>query len=114
MNFTVKITEQAEDDLADIYSYILTELKSSINADAVLGRLYTEINNLSFMADGYHLYPKEPWYSLGVHYFSITNYSIFYIIKEVEGRMEARVIRVANGRRDSDQLLNEMNKEKLQ
>lgn len=30
MNFTVKITEQAEDDLADIYSYILTELKSSI------------------------------------------------------------------------------------
>ena len=86
MDFTVQITEQAEDDLADIYSYILTELKSSINADAVLGRLYTEISNLSFMADGYHLYPKEPWYSLGIHYFSINNYSIFYIIKEVDGK----------------------------
>ena len=59
MGFTVQITEQAEDDLADIYSYILSELKSSINADAVLGRLYTEINNLSFMADGYHLSEAE-------------------------------------------------------
>ncbi|MCR5613778.1 type II toxin-antitoxin system RelE/ParE family toxin [Treponema sp.] len=108
MDFTVKITEQAEDDLADIYSYILTELKSSINADAVLGMLYTEINNLSFMADGYHLYPKEPWQSLGIHYFSIKNYSIFYIIKEVDGKFEARVTRVTNGRRDTDSLLNEM------
>ena len=68
MDFTVQITEQAEDDLADIYSYIFTTLKSSINADAVLGRLYTEIKNLSFMADGYHLYPNEPWYSRGVQY----------------------------------------------
>ena len=109
MDFTVQITEQAEDDLADIYSYILTELKSSINADAVLGRLYTEISNLSFMADGYHLYPKEPWYSLGIHYFSINNYSIFYIIKEVDGKLEARVTRVTNGRRDTDRVLNEMN-----
>ncbi len=107
MDFTVQITEQAEDDLADIYSYILTTLKSSINADAVLGRLYTEIKNLSFMADGYHLYPNEPWYSRGVHYFSITNYSIFYLIKEVDGKQTARVIRVSNGKRDTNRLLNE-------
>ena len=108
MDFTVQITEQAEADLADIYSYIFTELKSYINADAVLGRLYTEIGNLSFMADSYHLYPKEPWYSLGVHNFSINNYSIFYIIKEVDGKLEARVTRITNGRRDTDRVLNEM------
>ncbi len=35
MDFTVQITEQAEDDLVDIYSYIFTEFKSYINADAV-------------------------------------------------------------------------------
>lgn len=108
MDFTVQITRQAEEDLANIYSYILTELKSYINADAVLGRLYTEIKNLSFMADGYHLYPKEPWYSMGIHYFSVSHYSIFYIIKEIDGKQEARVTRVANGRRDMDRLLNEM------
>ncbi|MBR1640238.1 MAG: type II toxin-antitoxin system RelE/ParE family toxin [Treponema sp.] len=108
MDFIVKITRQAEDDLADIYSYILTELKSYINADAVLGRLYTEIKNLSFMADGYHLYPKEPWNSLGIHYFSVSHYSIFYIIKEIDGKQEVLVTRVANGRRDTERLLNEM------
>lgn len=53
-------------------------------------------------------YQKEPWYSLGIHYFSINNYSIFYIIKEVDGKLEARVTRVTNGRRDTDQVLNEM------
>ena len=50
MNFSISITNQAEEDLADIYSFILKEYKSQINADAVLGRLYTEINNLPFMA----------------------------------------------------------------
>ena len=108
MVFSVSITTQAEDDLADIYSFILNEYKSQINADAVLGRLYTEINNLSFMADGYHLYPNEPWYSRGLHYISINNYSIFYIIKDIEGGKEARVTHVTNGRRDLDNFLSDM------
>ena len=108
MNFSVSISNQAEEDLADIYSFILNEYKSQINADAVLGRLYTEINNLSFMADGYHLYPNEPWYSRGLRYFSINDYSIFYIIKDVEDRKEARVTHVTNGKRDLDRFLSDM------
>ena len=41
MDYKVVISEQAEEDLADIYSYILNVLKSEINADSVLGRLYS-------------------------------------------------------------------------
>ena len=41
MNFSVSITNQSEEDLADIYSFIFKEYKSQINADAVSGRLYT-------------------------------------------------------------------------
>ena len=108
MNFSVSITNQAEEDLADIYSFILNEYKSQINADAVLGRLYTEINNLSFMADGYHLYPNEPWYSRGLRYFSVHDYSIFYLIRDIEGGKEARVTHVTYGRRDLDRFLSDM------
>ena len=108
MDFSVSLSNQAEEDLADIYSFILNEYKSQINADAVLGRLYTEINNLSFMADSYHLYPNEPWYSRDLHYFSVNNYSIFYIIKEIEGKKEARVTHITYGRRDLNRFLSDM------
>lgn len=30
------------------------------------------------MAEAYHLYPFEPWFSKGVHYFTKGNNSIFY------------------------------------
>lgn len=108
MDFKVLITSQAEEDLADIYSYILNEFKSPINADALLNTLFNEIQALSYMADGYHLYPKEPWFSRGIRYFSIKNYSIFYLIKEDKEQSEVRVTRVSNGRRDLNRVLSEM------
>ncbi len=60
------------------------------------------------MADGYHLYPNEPWYSRGLRYFSIHDYSIFYLIRDIEGCKEARVTHVTYGRRDLDRFLSDM------
>lgn len=103
MDYEVVVSEQAEDDLADIYSYIRDVLKSEINADAVLSRLYSAMEGLGSMAGSYHLYPNEPWFSLGIHYFSVNNYSIFYAIND----SVATVIHVAYGRRDLDKVLAE-------
>lgn len=36
------------------------------------------------------------------------DFTVQNIIKEVDGRLEARVTRVTNGRRDTDRVLNEM------
>lgn len=109
MNYKVEISEQAENDIADIYSYIRNVLKSQINADSVLERLYSAMKDLSFMAQSYHLYPNEPWHSLGIHYFSSGNYSIFYSIDEndenANNEPTATVIHVAYGRRDLDEVL---------
>lgn len=105
MDFKVVVSEQAENDLTNIYSYILNELKSPINADAVLGRLYAAMEDLSFMAETYHLYPNEPWRSLGVHYFSVSNYSIFYINTKNAENPIATVIHVVYGKRDLDKVL---------
>ena len=75
MDFSISISNQAEEDFADIYSFF---------------------------------YPNEPWYSRGLRYFSINDYSIFYIIKDVEDRKEARVTHVTNGKRDLDRFLSDM------
>ncbi len=101
MDYEVVVSEKAKDDLANIYSYIRDVLGSEINADAVLGRLYSAMEDLSFMADSYHLYPNEPWNSLGIRYFSVNNYSIFYVIKD----SKALVTHVTYGRRDLDKVL---------
>lgn len=101
MDYEVVISEQAEDDLANIYSAIRDVLKSEINADAVLGRLYSALEELKIMAGSHHLYPNEPWPSLGIHYFSLKNYSVFYVVKD----SVATVIHVAYGKRDLDKVL---------
>lgn len=103
MNYKVVLSDQAKDDIAKIYGYILGVLESEINADAVFDRLYSAIDDLSYMAGSYHLYPNEPWYSMGIHYFSVGNYSIFYVIE----KDTATVIHVSYGKRDLDKVLSD-------
>ena len=40
--------------------------------------------------------------------FSIHNYSIFYLIRDIEGGKEARVTHVTNGKRDLDRFLSDI------
>ena len=61
MEYNVVLSDQAKEDVAKIYGYILNVLKSEINAESVLNRLYSAMNELSYMAESYHLYPNEPW-----------------------------------------------------
>ena len=100
MDCTVVLSDQAKEDVESIYGYILNVLKSEINAESVLTRLYSAMEKLSYMAETYHLYPNEPWKSKGVRYFSVGNYSVFYVVENAV----VNVIHVAYGRRDADAL----------
>ena len=66
MDYTVVLSDQAKEDVSEIYDYIRTVLQSEANANSVLNRLYAAMDSLSYMAESYHLYPNEPWHSLGV------------------------------------------------
>ena len=46
MNYHVVISDQAKKDLYRIYSYIFTVLKSKVNANSILKRLYEAIEKL--------------------------------------------------------------------
>lgn len=80
--YTVVLSFQAKEDISNIYKYIYKNLKSQINADTFLKRINSALDDLSFMADSYHLYPNEPWRSKGLRYFTVANYSIFYVVKD--------------------------------
>ena len=101
MEYKVVLSDKAKTDISRIYNYILNTLQSSINADSVLKRLYSSINDLCFMATSYHLYPNEPWHSMGVHYYTIGNHSVMYAIENDT----VTVLHVAYGRRDLDKVM---------
>ncbi len=103
MEYKVVLSDTAKADLARIYSYILNKLQSVINADAVLARLYSSMNDLSFMADGYHFYPDEPWHSMGIRYYTIGNHSVMYAID----KDTATVIHVAHGSQDLNKVMSD-------
>ena len=65
MMFEVEISEQADNDLREIYQYIVFELRSPENA-----RLEKSIMSLEKMPERFRLYEKEPWHSRGTASFS--------------------------------------------
>jgi len=102
-NFKVFYSKKAEADLVRIYNFIANEYHNQNSAVRTLQKLTKAINDLSFMADSYHHFQKEPYLSEGVRYFSEGKYSIFYkIIDET-----AYVVRIVPGAIDLLKALSE-------
>ena len=60
MNFDVRISEQAEDDLRGIFEYIAFELLAPESAIGQLDRLEEAISGLDRMPKRFKSYEKEP------------------------------------------------------
>lgn len=104
MTYSVKISNQAEDDLRAIYEYIAFELLSTQNAGAQINRLESNILKLKEMPERFSLYEKEPWKSRGLRVMPVDNYLVFYIPdKTLE---TVTIIRVMYGGRDTEKQLN--------
>ena len=102
-NFKVFYSKKAEADLVRIYNFIANEYHNLNSAVRTLQKLTKAINDLSFMADSYHHFQKEPYLSDGVRYFSEGKYSIFYKIIDDA----AYVIRIVPGAIDLLKALSE-------
>ena len=94
--YEVIIEPSAEDDLREIYNYIANNLQSNVNAVNQLERIRKEISELETMPESFHLYPKEPWYSRGLHYCPVGNYEIFYMVDKAVHKVN--VLRVLYGK----------------
>ena len=94
--YEIIIEPSAEDDLRNIYIYISDTLQSEINAKSQLERIRTAIFDLEDMPESYHLYPKEPWHSKGLHYVPVGNYEIFYTVNNDD--FKVNVLRILYGK----------------
>jgi toxin ParE1/3/4 len=101
MRFTVRITEGAEGDLAEIVDF-LAEREGSAMAERILDRLLRAAENLAEHPDrGSH--PKE-LLKLGIREFRQVVVQPYRIIYRIVGK-EVFLLVVADGRRDFQGLL---------
>lgn len=104
MNYEVRLTTEAENDLRGIFEYIAFELQSSQNAAGQLDRLEQSIMSLDQMPERFRVYEKEPWHSRDLRIMPVDNYLVFYIPNHEE--QTVKIMRVIYGGRDIDKQLN--------
>lgn len=104
MNYEVRLTTEAENDLRGIFEYIAFELQSPQNAAGQLDRLEQSIMSLDQMPEWFRVYEKEPWHSRDLRIMPVDNYLVFYIPNHEE--QTVKIMRVIYGGRDIDKQLN--------
>lgn len=97
-------TSPAIQDITNIYDYIFSVSCSREVADRFVERISDSINSLDFMPERYHLYPNNPWHSLGVRYFISGKYKIFYIYNKDDDKV--KILRVFHSSQNYEEELN--------
>ena len=103
MIYKVEVSQQADNDLRDIFEYIAFELQSPKNASKQLDRLEEHILSLDIMPERYQKYEKEPWKSRGLRVLPVDNYVVLYV-PDTDAKL-VTILRVMYGRRDIDKHL---------
>lgn len=100
MTYSVELTEQAAEDLREIFDYISKTLLSPNSAEGQLERIQSGIMSLNDMPYRFPAYDREPWQSRGLRKMIIDSFLVFYIPDDEKRRVT--VIRVMYGRRNID------------
>ena len=80
--YTVKITQQAQEQIREIVSYIRFTLQAPETAMKMLDTLQEEIASLDQFPNRIPLTEEEPWRSQGIHRFPVKNYLIYFWVDE--------------------------------
>ena len=104
-------SNQSRVDLLNIDNYIRYDLLSPMAANRITDKFLNMIKNLNSMPKRYPLYPEEPWYSLGLRYFPVENYIVFYYPED--NKQIVQIIRIMYSRQDiSGNLPTKLNNQK--
>ena len=106
MIYTLTITDEAKDDLREIYRYISVDLCAPVNASRQLDRIEKNILSLNEMPDRFPRYSDDLWEKRGLRYCVVDNYVIFFIIDN--DKKIVSVMRILYSRRDIDSILKNM------
>lgn len=102
--FVIYYSQDALNDLRNIYTYIANELSMPKNASNQIGRIRKKVRSLDFMPNRYALVTWEPWHSMKMRQLSVDNFIVYYVVDDDEGKVV--VIRVFYGGRDIKGIIN--------
>ena len=105
MNYEVRLTLAADNDLRDIFEYIAFDLQSVQNAVGQLGRLEQGIASLNQMPERFRAYEKEPWHNRNLRVMPVDNYLVFYVPDQE--KQIVTILRVMYSGRDIDRQLSD-------
>jgi toxin ParE1/3/4 len=107
MKNNIILTEQADNDLRNIYEYIAFTLLELKIAAGQLERIEKGILSLDEMPERFRVFEKESWHSRGLRQMPVDNFIVFYIPKTEDKTVN--VIRVMYGGRNMDEQFKEIN-----
>lgn len=103
-NYIVRYSQDALDDLREIYAYIANELLVPETAAGQIRHIRKEVRSLDFMPARYALVEWEPWHSMGMHQLPVDNFIAYYLVDDEIGTVT--VVRVFYGGRDIEGIIN--------
>lgn len=106
MEYYVKITTQAKEQLQEIRDYIAHELLAPEAAKNMLKLLGAEMASLANMPKRVKLVDEEPWRSEGVRVKAVKNYLVYFWINEPE--MIVQVFAIIYAKRDQIKILSQL------
>ena len=82
IRFNVEITQEALNDMEQIFEHIACVLLAPENAMAQYNRIADAILTLEYMPQRFRIMESEPAHSRGMRRVLVDNYSVFYIVQE--------------------------------
>lgn len=80
--YNVQITDEALEDMEQLYNYIAYVLVSPENAMGQYNRIADAILTLVAFPDRFHIMNSEPEHSKEIRRMLVDNYSVFFVIQE--------------------------------
>lgn len=105
MSYKIELTNQAKNDLDEIYSYIAYTLLSPNVAANMYHSIIDSIRSLDSMPLRNALMDDEPWKFRGLRRYFVKNYTIFYQVDETDPIV--RIIRIMYSGRNIQNLLSD-------
>ena len=105
MRWKIVYSAQARLDIRNIYEYIANELCAQDTAANQTRRIMQNIRKLDELPMRFHVYEEEPWHSMGIRFFPVDNYLVFYL--PIEPDETVNIVRIMYGGRDIRKQLSE-------
>ena len=97
-NYSVVYTDEALQDLRNIYEYISVELKAPKTAAAQVRRIRDEVRSLETLPRRYRCVDWEPWATMELRQLPVNRFVAFYLVKDAAKSVQ--IFRILYGKRD--------------